>query len=404
MNELAKIWLGYARTGGRIFLSADDLKGSVCLLGQSSNELATTMAYSCHEAGLKTLVLDLDGSASDRISGHIPAYGPSYFLYDIMKTSETNPNFHAQLIASAYSAALDLSFEQEAILGNICQLLALETGVAGPTALAERMEGEDLAGNASKRLRARLNGLSSLNVVGETEVLSKLMQESAVLTFRESITLEIAELSAALVIAKLLALNWAGTKGPDVLVLLQANRLFRGRPIFRQNLRLLSTFVGCPIPRVLSSEPTYGLDQRFLDTSVIRILSSDVWNDQKHEQILAPSMHVLRNLVRGFDEAFVPRGFELKVGPVTSGSTSSQDGNNLTKEILEAVAGFQDPTRGSVTAFVSAGHAQADIEKEIDRLASEGYLSVELKDLHKGAPHSVLKLTTKGHDLFREGK
>ena len=385
-------------------LSVDDMKGGVCLLGQSSNELGTVAAYSCHEAGLRTLVLDMAGFATCRISGYLSAYDPSYFLYDALKIDEENPNFHAQLIASAYSTALDLSFEQEALIGAVAQQVALEEGVASPLALAERMDAEDMSGNASKRLRGRLNALSTLSVVGEQDVFPKLFSGGAILNFRESMTPEIAELSAALVIAKLLATLWAKrSEGPDVVVLLQANRLFKGRPIFRQNLRLLSTFVSDPVAKVLASDVRYGLDDRFLDTAAVRVLSSNVWNDPRNEQILAPGMFAVRNSALGYEETLIPRAIEFRNGQTTEGAVAEPDDSSLTKEILDAISTFGDSTRQSLVTYVSPGRTKEQAEREIDRLVEEGYVETIAKKGRRDSPHSVLKLTAKGVDHLKGG-
>jgi hypothetical protein len=402
MTGQASVWLGHAKSGGRLFLTKQDLDGGVCLLGQSSSELGTHIAYACDEAGLKTLVLDIDGFASERISGHIVACHPSYFLYDAMKINGENPNFHAQLIASAYSTSLDLSFEQEAILGSVCQNLALEEGVASPLALAERL-GEDASGNASKRLRGRLNSLTSLSVVGEAEVTAKILSESAVLDFRESMNPEAAELSVALVIAKLLALaRREKAVSPDVVVLLHANRLFKGRPIFRQNLRLLSAFVAERVAKVLASDVRYGLDERFLDAASMKIFSSGEWNDPRHEQILAPGMFALSDDARGREVSFVPRAIEYKTGKVTKGAETRPDVPDLTMELLEAILTFGEGTRHSLVSYVAAAWPAADVERELERLVSEGYAQVVSKK-ESGSAHSGLRLTTKGMEQLKGG-
>jgi hypothetical protein len=403
MSGQASVWLGHAKSGGRLYLTKQDLDGGVCLLGQSSSELGTHIAYACDEAGLKTLVLDIDGFASQRISGHVAAYHPSHFLYDAMKIDGENPNFHAQLIASAYSTALDLSFEQEAVLGSVCQSLALEEGVASPLALAERLGGEDSSGNASKRLRGRLNSLVSLSVVGEAEVTSKILSESAVLDFRESMNLEVAELSVALVIAKLLALaRREKPVSPDVVVLLHANRLFKGRPIFRQNLRLLSAFVAERVGKVLASDVRYGLDERFLDAASMKIFSSGVWNDPKNEQVLAPGMFALRDDARGQEVSFVPRAIEYKTGKVTKGAEPKSVVPDLTMDLLEAISTFGEGTRRSLVSYISAAWPAADVERELEQLINEGYAQVVSKN-GSGSAHSVLRLTTKGIECLKGG-
>ena len=400
----ASAWLGYTSTGGRLSLSADDMRGGVCLLGQSSSELAVLVAYSCLEAGMRTLVLDLTGFASDRISGYLRACDSSYFLYDTLKIDEENPSFHAQLIASAYSTALDLSFEQEALAGGVAQHLALEDGVASPMALAERMESEELSGNASKRLRGRLNALSTLSAVGEQGTLAKLAREGAILDFRESATPEIAELSACLVIAKLLALLWAKrAEGPDVVVVVQANRLFRGRPVFRQNMRLLSTFVSDSVAKVLASDVRYGLDDRFLDTAAVKILSSEIWNDPRKARILAPGVFAVWNSALGYEDTLIPRRVEFKPEHVTKGSAEGGEVRSDRLEILEAISTFGDSTRQSLVSYLAPGRTKESLEREIDRLLDEGLLETAGRRGRRDSSLTVLRLTAKGSEALKGG-
>ncbi len=113
-------------------------------------------------------------------------YDLSYFLYDSLRI-EDNPSVHAQLIAGAYSSALDLSFEQEASLNAIAQIIANERGVASPASLADLIQSPDSAkGRAVDRLRVRLEALASLNMVGERDAVKQMLGKSAVLSFRNA--------------------------------------------------------------------------------------------------------------------------------------------------------------------------------------------------------------------------
>ena len=399
-----QVWLGNSLSGGRVGLRGDDLHGGVCILGRESSELATLAALACCEAGLRTLVVDIDGYATPRISGNLSAYSPSYFLYDAMKMDGANCSFHAQLVASAYSTALNLSFEQEAIMGDVCQRVALEEGVASPIALAERMDSRDAGGSASKRLSGRLDSLSSLSVVGETGVFAGLLAGSSILDLRESMTPEVAELAAALVLAKLLAAaRDEARRLPEVVVLVQANRLFKARPVFRQNLRLLSAFVSEPMGRVLSSDVVYGLDDKFLDTSAVRILSSERWNDPRKGMVLAPGMFSLLDAGRGAEVLFVPRRFAYSRGKVVGGSSHPPPGGALALEILDAVSSFGDATRQSLVSYLASGWERNEVERELDQLLGDGCLEATPKRGPKAGPRSALKLTAKGTERLRGG-
>ena len=94
-----QVWLGFTRMGARFGLMPDDLGGGIAMLGQGANRLAPLVAYACHEAGLKVLVLDMEESVVDGLSGHMDHYDVSYFLYDSLKIGEDDPGVHAQLIA-----------------------------------------------------------------------------------------------------------------------------------------------------------------------------------------------------------------------------------------------------------------------------------------------------------------
>jgi hypothetical protein len=365
--------------------------------------MTVLIAYAAVEAGLKTIVIDPDGYASARISGYVSAYSPSYFLYDAMKMDVENPSFHAQLVASAYGSALDLSFDQESVLGSACNQLALEEGIASPLALAERMGGEELGGHASRRLRDRLNGLVSLSVVGEEGVIARLLSGSAILDLHQSMTPEAAELTAALLIAKLLAVaRSTGKSTPDMVVLLQANRLFRTRPVFRKNLRLLSTFVTAPMGKVLSSDTKYYLEDGFLDAAPVSILSGDTENGPRADSVLGPGMFALRDLTRGSKELFFPRIIERRAGTVTGGVGAQSQDSGLAGEILEAISTFGNSTRQSLISYLSTGRSKEGVEREIDRLIEDGRIEAGSRRLRADSPNAVIRLTPKGKDSLKE--
>ncbi|HYW82124.1 MAG TPA: hypothetical protein VFB30_02640, partial [Spirochaetia bacterium] len=164
--------LGYMSTAGRFELSHEDLRRGISILGHGADDVATLMAYACDEAGLKTLVLDLGGRVSRRLSGYIDSYELSRFLYDALRIDEDGSaaSVHGQLAASAYSCALDLSFEQEGIINAAMQIIAAERGVASPAAVSDLMveKNDRFRGRPADRLIARLASLSPLNMVGET--------------------------------------------------------------------------------------------------------------------------------------------------------------------------------------------------------------------------------------------
>lgn len=397
------VWFGFTRTGGRFELTLEDLGGGVAIFGQGANHLASSVAYASNEAGLRTLLLDTNGTISDSLSGYIDKFDISYFLYDSLRVEE-NPVLHAQLIAGAYSTALDLSFEQEASLNGITQIIANERGVASPSSLADLIQSPDSAkGRAVDRLRVRLEAVRSLNLVGEKDVVKQLIQRSAALSFKSAGSPEATETAVALFLAKLLAMLDAdeSVPGPDLVILTEANRLFKERPVFRKSQRFLASFVSSPLAKVLASDEAYGLDRDYMDTCSRRILSSAAWNDTgRGGLLLTPNMFMFQNPAYGSSEVFVPRDFESRRGETKTGaSIGTTADEELALRVLEEVAGYQGATRASLVSFLSGEFDKALLERTFDRLQSEGYLAVTPQE-RSGRTIHVLSITQKGRAML----
>ena len=391
--------------GGRFEVKLDDLKGGIAMLGQGANQLTPLVAYACHDAGLKALLLDLDGGVSDSLSGYMDAYDVSYFLYDSLRI-EDNPVVHAQLVAGAYSTSLELSFEQEASLNAIAQIIANERGVASPASLADLIQSPDSAkGRAVDRLRVRLEALRSLNLVGEKDAVKQILGRSAVLSFRNAGSPEASETAVALFLAKLLATMGGEERGPDVIILTEANRLFKERPVFRRNPRFLTAFVSAPLPKVLASDAAYGLDKEYMDTCSVRILSSAAWNGTgRGGLVLTPNMFMFQNPSYGSSEVFVPREFEGRKGDArTVASTVPTADEELAKRILEEIAGYQGATRTSLVSFLASEYDKDLLEKTFDRLQAEGYIAVTPQD-RSGRTIHALSLTEKGRTFLSRAR
>lgn len=406
-SATSSVWLGFTRMGGRFEVKLDDLRGGIAMLGQGANRLAPLVALACHDAGLRALLLDMDGSVSDMLSGYIDEYEVSYFLYDSLRIEE-NPVVHAQLIAGAYSTSLELSFEQEASLNAIAQIIANERGVASPASLADLIQSPDSAkGRAVDRLRVRLEALRSLNLVGEKEAVKQILGKSAVLSFRNAGSPEAAETAVALFLAKLLAMLGAGEdlQKPDVIILTEANRLFKERPVFRRNPRFLTAFVSAPLPKVLASEAAYGLDKDYMDTCSVRILSSAAWNESgRGGLVLTPNMFMFQNPSYGSSEVFVPREFEGRKGEArTSASLVPTADEELAKRILEELAGYEGATRASMVSFLSSEFDKDLLERALDRLQAEGYLAVTPQEKSGRTMHG-LSLTEKGRTFLSRSR
>jgi len=402
-SATSSVWLGFTRLGGRFEVKLDDVKGGIAMLGQGANQLAPLVAYACHDAGLKALLLDMDGGVADALSGYVDGYDVSYFLYDSLRI-EDNPVVHAQLIAGAYSTSLELSFEQEASLNAIAQIIANERGVATPASLADLIQSPDSAkGRAVDRLRVRLEALRSLNLVGEKDAVKQIVGKSAVLSFRNAGSPEASETAVALFLAKLLAMMGGEeeVRGPDVIILTEANRLFKERPVFRRNPRFLTSFVSAPLPKVLASDAAYGLDKDYMDTCSVRILSSAAWNDTgRGGLVLTPNMFMFQNPAYGSSEVFVPREFEGRKGEAKTGASIAPTADEeLAKRILEEIAGYDGATRTSLVSFLSSEYDKDLLERTFDRLQAEGYIAVTPQERSGRTIHG-LSLTEKGRTFL----
>jgi len=117
MSSVQQLWFGYAHDGGRATLDLSVPGVRVLLLGSRAGQLATLAAVSAKEAGASPVVFDLNGSVSNQLSGHMETYDYRTFLYDAFRLEEPEA-WHSLLAAAAYSVALDLSSEEEAIINS----------------------------------------------------------------------------------------------------------------------------------------------------------------------------------------------------------------------------------------------------------------------------------------------
>src|SRR5690242_16814022 len=158
------LWLGYSQSGGAAEVRFDELKGRMLLLGRHANEIAALFAYASHESGLKPIILDIDGHLSSQVSGYFAHYELQDVLYDLYRLNEEDERRHGELIASAYTAALDLTTEEEAILNGAMQQLALQDNMASPPVVYDALSGvEGFRGFYVDKLKGRIGTLKSLD-------------------------------------------------------------------------------------------------------------------------------------------------------------------------------------------------------------------------------------------------
>ena len=425
------VWLGHCRLGGRFYLRTDEMHPGINILGAGANAIAAVLARACDEVKLTTLVLDFDGHLSENLDGCIEERRLGYFLYDSMKLDEKSL-LHAELAASAYTISLNLTFEQEAFLNASMQVIGLEQGVATPASLGDRLNhAGEYRGHTADELKGKFEALKSLNLFGEAGAVKKMMGTSSLASFADAESHQAAEVAMMLFVSKVLALEAAGVKPPDVVVLNGANRVFSNLPLARHGNRLLTALLASEMVHTFVSEHTYGLDHHFADTAPTRILSSHLWNeltaspapvgglytphgvsrakrhrlrDDAQKLILAPNMYVFQDLARGYEEVFVPRVFR-GLRPAEEGTSPDapprKDDTQLVKLVLEAVSSTANSTRGSVVAYLSFENSREEVERVIDRLQADGFLGVVGRDVGRDSPLRALALTPTGYDLLR---
>jgi hypothetical protein len=395
------VWLGYSRVGGRFHLNKDQLKDGIVAVGPGFDNLAQLFAYACNEAGLRTLVLDISGRLSQNISGYVETYKLPYFLYDTIKLNE-NSSVHALLAASAYNCALDLSFEQESILNSKIRMILEEGGTVSPAAIGTLII--DNEGRAADRLKLRLEGLKTLDTVSEAGTVRKLLEKSALLDFSDAGSPEASETAVLLFLAKLLAITDSeASPRPEVVIIPESNRLFRERPIFRKNQRILSTFTSAPFGRVLLAGSMYGVERQFQDTCSIKVLSSAEWNQTGSGVVLTPNMLMYQNHPYGYAEAFIPREFEPKTGESKTLMDEQVDFEKLAKQILHEAVEFKDATRSSLIDYLSTDFERKQLENAFDWLQAGGYVTTRRSDSRGDSPSYPVVPTEKGFKLLEAG-
>jgi hypothetical protein len=297
--------------------------------------------------------------------------------------------------------------------------------------LADRLsQSGEYRGHTADELKGKFEALKSLNLIGETDVVKEMMRKSSIARFADAESHQAAEVAMMLFIAKMLALEAAGTRPPDIVVLNGANRVFSNLPLARHGNRLLTALLSSTTIRIIVSEHTYGLDHHFIDTAPLRILSSNLWNEvtagramvgglhsprqlanktrdqgtnSAQAMILTPNMFVLQDSARGYEEAFVPRIFARveQIERHHPDTPPQKDDTHLVKQILEMASSYSEPTRGSLVSYLSSDNSPEDIERTIDKLQSEGFLTTTAKDVRRDNPFHTLGVTPAGYDLLR---
>lgn len=363
--------------------------------------MAGLLAMAAKEAGKEVVVLDLGGSLANTMSGYFDTYDYRTFLYDSVRLAEPGP-WHAQLIAAAYAAALDLSVEEEAIIESTLQAVASQGDLASPVSIYDIMgKVEGFRGFYVDKLKGRIGSLRLFDAVDD-RVIGSLLHSSALIDFQRAPYPLAAELGAALFLAKLLAVSREeGGRGLLILVT-EAHRLFRAnpRPSVRQRLmlELLSSGVGLAV----SSELPLTLDRQLLDACYIRVHSSESWHSKSATATVLVGSVVIEDLRSRKASVFYPRRLVTKTSEYVSGRASRSADTGLTQTVLEEVGRYPLSTRDSVVQFLAPEFLPADVGSEIDRLEARGCLLLEPKESGSGPKVFAFTLTEKGNGLLEE--
>ena len=403
MQLAQKPWIGYLSSGGRATLDLGHGQSRVALLGESSSVLTAVCAVAAKEAGSPLLIMDLSGSVAARYSGHFDAYDYRSFLYDAFRLAEPGP-WHAQLVAGAYAAVLDLSSEEEAILGSALQQVASQGDLASPVSLYDLMgKVEGFRGFYIDRLKGRIGSLKLFDAVDDRSV-DRLLGGCSVVDFHMAPYPQAAELASALLIAKVVALQ--RSEGTEVtLALTEAHRLFKLAPRLPSSGRLLVELLSSRLPALFATDQPQATSRHLLEACHQRVHSGTSWHSQRDPRtpILAGSM-VLEDLRTGIDTVFFPRRIDSKTSDYASARPARLGSPALTSMILEEVSRYPLSTGESIVQFLSAEFLPADVRAEIDSLHSRECLVMEPKDSGAGPKVFAFTATEKGLALLRELK
>jgi len=435
------VWLGYSQTGGAANLRMDELGGRLLLLGGRADEMAALLAYASREAGSKPLILDMDGYLSSKVSGYFAPHRLSDVLYDLYRMDEGEPRAHGELISSAYTTALDLTFEEEAILDAAMQQLAAQDTMASPPVVYDALSGvEGFRGFYIDKLKGRIGTLKSLDAADSVSVAQLLSHpEGAIVDLSRSGMPRAAELGASLFIAKLIAAFHAtsSSERPSFILVNGVHRIFRALPKSLHGNRLFTAMLDSPLVGVFASDQSQALSPQVVEACPTRILSADAWNQIEREKRrcsnpgygganrwdrptppapppVLPNSFVLQHGFYGSSQPFVPRPFEAKASlrkeEVDVGEKAKPAGKEppggidadpaLTKRILQEVKAYDSPSMMSLVSYLSAEFPKDAIQKAIDCLEKGGFVKLSPKGQKSGRTMLTLALTQEGSDLL----
>ncbi len=402
MSSVQQVWVGYGHDGGRAVLEVGGPGSKVLLLGSRSKDLAAIAAIGAKEAGAAPVVFDLGGSLANTLSGYFDTYDYRSFLYDAFRLEEPEA-WHSQLAAAAYTVALDLSSEEEAIVNSAMQVVASDGTLLSPVSLHDVMgKVEGFRGFYVDKLNGKIGALKLFDAVDD-RTFEGLMAGNVILDFHLAPYPQAAELSAALFIAKALAL--AHSKGWErgFLMLSEADRLFKSSPRPLHSNRLLSHLLGWPGTTVMSAEHQLYLNPQLLQSCPVRVYSSDAWHSQTRQvQNVLSGSFVLHDRRSERKQTFVPRRIPTKTADYAQARGAKYPTPELTRLILEEVERFPLCTPESVVQYIVPEFLHADVTAALTSLQKQECLILEPKDPGSGPKVFAYTLSEKGRKLLEE--
>jgi hypothetical protein len=402
MSSVQQVWMGYGHDGGRAFLELGGPGSKALLLGSRSRELASIAAMGAKEAGAKPVIFDLDGFLAKDLSGYFDTYDYRSFLYDAF-CLEDGEAWHSQLAAAAYTLALDLSSEEEAILNSAMQVVASDGTLLSPVSLHDVLgKVEGFRGFYVDKLNGRIGALRLFDAVDDM-TFESVMAGDLILDFHLAPYPQAAELAAALFIAKAIAI--AHSKGWErgFLLLSDANRIFRASPRPLHSNRLLAHLLGWPATVLMSAEHPLCLNPLLLQSCPVRVYSSDAWHSQPREvQSVLPGSFVLHDRRSARVRTFVPRRIPTKTAAYVSARGAKYTTPELTKLILEEVGRFPLCTPESVVQYLAPEFLPSDISAALAALQNQGHLILEPKESGSGPRVFAFTLSEKGRNFLQE--
>ncbi|HZW85674.1 MAG TPA: hypothetical protein VFE91_07235, partial [Nitrososphaerales archaeon] len=355
------------------------------------------------ETGLRPVMFDLDGSLASSLSGRFRTYDYRSFLYDAFRL-EAPESWHSQLAAAAYTLALDLSSEEEAIIDSAMQKVSSDGALLSPVTIRDVMgQVEGFRGFYVDKLSGRIGSLRLFDAADD-QSFGALLEGDVIIDFHRAPYPLAGELSACLFVAKVLAMSQvSGTELPPLFIT-EAHRIFRANPRPDHSNRLLTTLMGVSSSVAFSTNQPSALAPSVLASCHLRLSSIDAVSSQKGSEGLRfiRGTVLLDDLRSGERSWFFPRRIGHKTGEYSQAKPSSYVNPEVTREVLEHAEAFPLSTPESIVQFLTGEFLPADIRAAQATLLARKCLILEPKDTGSGPKVFCLTLTEDGRKLLQE--